>query len=90
MLLIDGEGLPLGADTESANVAEVNLIERLIDRRTSHRQLDRLIYDKAADSDPLHKKLDERRIELICPHRRGRKKRRTQNGWKAQTLSTTI
>lgn len=29
MLLIDGEGMPLGIDTESANVAEVNLIERL-------------------------------------------------------------
>ena len=34
----------------------------------------RLIYDRAADSDPLRQRLNKRRIELICPHRRGRKR----------------
>ena len=40
----------------------------------------RLLYDRAADSDPLRERLAQRRIELICPHRRGRKRPRTQDG----------
>ncbi|WP_339910568.1 IS5 family transposase, partial [Symmachiella dynata] len=84
MLLIDGEGLPLGVDTESANTAEVNLIERLVDRRISHRQPQRLIYDKAADSDPLRERLAARGIDLICPHRRNRKRPATQDGRKVR------
>ena len=84
MLLIDGEGLPLGVDTESASAAEVNLIERLLDRRTTQRQPQRLIYDKAADSDPLRKRLAGRGIDLICPHRRNRKRPATQDGRKVR------
>ena len=82
MLLIDGEGLPLGVDTESANAAEVNLIERLLDRRTMQRPPARLIYDKAGDSDPLRERLAARGIDLISPHRRNRKRRPTQDGRK--------
>ncbi|WP_437188330.1 transposase [Planctomicrobium sp. SH668] len=40
-----------------------------------------LLYEKAADSVPLRKQLQEERgIELVCPHRRGRKTRPTQDG----------
>jgi hypothetical protein len=40
-----------------------------------------LIYDRAADSDPLCKRLlDERGIELVCPHRKSRKRPHTQDG----------
>jgi transposase len=39
-----------------------------------------LIYDRAADSDPLRQRLQQRGIELVCPHRRGRKKKPTQDG----------
>jgi len=42
----------------------------------------RLIYDRAADSDPLRKRLKRRGIELICPHRRNRTKPKTQDGRK--------
>lgn len=79
MLLIDGDGVPLGVDTESASAAEVNLIERLVDRRVARRQPTRLIYDKAGDSDPLRERLAARGIDLISPHRRNRKKRPTQD-----------
>ena len=41
---------------------------------------DRLIYDRAGDSDPLRDRLAERGIELICPHRRGRVRAATQDG----------
>lgn len=43
----------------------------------------RLIGDKAYDSDPLDQRLlTERQIELIAPHRRNRKKPKTQDGRK--------
>ena len=42
----------------------------------------RLIGDRAYDSDPLDAALRERGIEMIAPHRRNRKKRRTQDGRK--------
>ncbi|WP_390817772.1 IS5 family transposase [Symmachiella macrocystis] len=84
MLLINGEGLPLGVDTESASASEVNLIERLVDRRTTQRPPARLIYDKAGDSDPLRERLAARGIDLICPHRRNRKRPATQDGRKVR------
>ncbi len=42
----------------------------------------RLIYDKAADSDALRDRLGKRGIELICPHRANRKKPKRQDGRK--------
>jgi transposase len=43
----------------------------------------RLIADKAYDSDPLDERLlDERAIELIAPHKSNRKKPKTQDGRK--------
>jgi transposase len=80
MLLVDGRGTPLAANTHSASPAEVKLIEPLLDRRMRLRHPQRLIYDRAADSDPLRQRLAKRRIELICPHRRNRKKPALQDG----------
>jgi transposase len=42
----------------------------------------RLIYDRAADSDPLRKRLKKRGIDLICPHRSNRTKPPLQDGRK--------
>ena len=80
MLLTDGHGLPLGIDTASASPHEVTLIEPLLETRVLPRKPRRLIYDAAADSDPLRKRLGQRGIELICPHRRNRTKSPTQDG----------
>ena len=80
MLLVDGRGTPLGVDIASASPAEVNLIEPLLNKRTMRKRPQRLIYDKAADSDPLRKRLAKRCIELICPHRCSRKRPATQDG----------
>ena len=82
MVLSDGAGLPLAVDIEAANHAEVNLVERLIDSAITPHVPRRLIYDRAADSDPLRERLARRNIELICPHRRGRKRNATQDGRK--------
>lgn len=67
-------------DTASASPNEVTLIEPLLEKRVLRRKPRRLIYDLAADSDPLRARLARRGIELICPHRRNRVKRRTQDG----------
>ena len=82
MVLIDGSGLPLGIDTASASPHEVTLIEPLLDKRVLRRKTQRLICDAAADSDPLRARLLRRGIELICPHRKNRKKPPTQDGRK--------
>jgi len=56
---------------------------------------ERLIGDKAYDSDPLDKKLAENGVELIAPHRNNRKKPKSQDGrvlrryhrrWKVERL----
>jgi len=43
---------------------------------------ERLIGDKAYDSDPLDESLLERGIEMIAPHRKNRKNKKTQDGRK--------
>ena len=87
MLLIDGQGTPLSIDIASANQAEVNLIEPLIEKRTIEKKPKRLMYDRAADSDPLRERLAVQEIELICHHRKNRKKPPTQDGRKARRLA---
>ncbi len=82
MVLSDGRGLPLGAEIASASPHEVTLIEPLLQRRILPNKPRRLIYDAAADSDPLRKRLWRRGIELVCPHRKNRKKPATQDGRK--------
>ena len=82
MLLVDGAGTPLGASIANARRNEVLLIEELLDRQLLAPRPQRLIYDRAADSDGLRNRLAVRGIELICPHRRGRKRPKTQDGRK--------
>jgi transposase len=82
MVLTDGHGIPLGIDTASASPHEVTLIEPLLERRVLRRKPLRLIYDAAADSDPLRARLRQRGIELICPHRTNRINAPTQDGRK--------
>jgi len=86
MLLVDGNGTPLAVDTCSASPNEVTLIEPLLDRRMRIRRPQRLLYDRAADSDPLRQRLAKRRIELICRHRANRKKPATQDGRKLRRI----
>lgn len=81
MVLVDAEGLPLGIDIAAANRNEAILIEPLLDKQIlPERRISRLIYDKAADSDGLRRRLlAERRIDLITPHKRSRKSPRLQD-----------
>ena len=89
MGVVDGRGLPLGNYLHSASPAEVTLAETTLATirvgRRHHaghpRQKPvRVIADRAYDSDPLRKRLRQRGIELICPHKRNRVRPATQDG----------
>ena len=90
MVVVDGQGIPLGKHLDSASPNEVTLIEKTLDAVAVPRQgpgrpkktPQRLIYDRAADSDPLRKRMAKRGTELICPHRANRSKPKTQDGRK--------
>jgi len=72
------------------------LVEATIDSSFTPEAPDRMIGDKAYDSDPLDERLlRERGIELIAPHRGKRRRQRTQDGrplrrykrrWKVERL----
>lgn len=83
LVLMDGCQTPLGALIAPANEHEVRHIERLVDSAVVELPpCWRLIYDKAADSDGLRDRLAERGIDLICAHRKNRKKPKRQDGRK--------
>lgn len=80
MAVADGAGLPLAIHVGSAAPHEVTLVEATLDACFAPALPERLIGDKAYDSDPLDRRLQsERGITLIAPHRRDRR-RRTQDG----------
>ena len=80
MVVADNASLPLAIYAESAAPHEVRLVEQTLQASFVSRQPDRLIGDKAYDSDPLDKELKEKGIEMIAPHKRNRKKPKTQDG----------
>jgi len=94
MGVADSHGLPLALRTESASPAEVKLVEQTLEERIVPDVPERLIGDKAYDSD----KLDERLMqnfgtEMIAPNREnrsqtqdGRPLRRYVRRWKIERL----
>lgn len=89
MVVVDGQGIPLGKHLGSASPAEVKLAEITLasisvpnrSRRGRPRQKpQRLIGDKAYDSDPLRRRLKKRGIELIAPHKVNRVRKPTHDG----------
>jgi transposase len=83
MAIADAAGLPVAAHVESASPHEVKLVEDTIDNSFTQYAPNKLIGDKAYDSDKLDEQLlNERGVEMIAPHRKGRKKPNTQDGRK--------
>jgi len=89
MVLVDGQGLPLGVRLESASpgeatLAEVTLKEVRVPRAKGRprQKPKRVIADRAYDSDPLRERLKKRGIELIAPYRKNNKQRRHEDGRK--------
>jgi transposase len=91
MVVVDGEGVPLACHLGPASPAEVNLLEPTLDNidvrpataAAPAPRPARLVCDKAYDSDPLRERLQRGRgIDLVCPHRKSRKRPATQDGRK--------
>lgn len=95
MAISDGHGLPIAIHVASASPAEVKLVEATLDDRFLAWWPDRLIGDKAFDSDALDALLAKSMgIEMIARHRSNRKVptqdgravRRTKRRWKIERL----
>jgi transposase len=86
MVLVDGQGLPLGVRLESASPGEVmpaeaTLAEVRVPRPQGRprQKPERVIADRGYDSDPLRDPLKQRGIELIALYRKNNKQRRSEN-----------
>jgi transposase len=88
MVLVDGKGLPLGVSLESASPAEVRLAEKL--NPETQGKPERIIADRAYDSNRFRTFLAHQKIEPIIParpnntratHQDGRRLRRSRRRW---------
>ena len=95
MAITDAAGLPIAVHVASASPHEVTLVERTLEERFIIRLPERIIGDKAYDSDLLDRHLSNIGVQMIAPHRRGRKRPKTQDGrslrryrkrWKVERL----
>jgi len=95
MAIADRSGLPVAAGIASASPHETTLVEETIDNGFLEHAPDRLIGDRAYDSNALDERLlQQRGIELIAPHlstRRlktqdGRSLRRYKRRWLIERL----
>lgn len=73
----------------------MKLVQETLDKRFTEEMPERLIGDRAYDSDPLDESLQTQGIEMIAPHKSNRKKPATQDGralrrykrrWKVERL----
>ena len=86
MVLVDGKGIPLGVRLESASPNEVTLAEPTLaevrvprPKGRPRQKPERVIADRAYDSDPLRERLRKRGIELIVPYRENNRLRRYED-----------
>ena len=96
MGLTDAFGLPIAIDATSAQPHEVTLAEKTLDACFLEHVPEKVIGDRAYDSDRLDQKLaEERGVDLIAPHKSNRKKPTAQDGrvlrryrkrWKVERL----
>lgn len=97
MAIADSHGLPLAICAESASPAEVKLVAQTLEQRFVADVPEKLVGDKAYDSDRLDAEvLEGFGAEVIAPHRQGRRAdNKTQDGrplrrfkrrWKVERL----
>jgi transposase len=80
MAVADGTGLPVAVYATSATPHEVTLVVDTVSQVLVSEPPQRLIGDRAYDSDPLDHTLQAQGIELIAPHKSNRQKPPTQDG----------
>ena len=93
MAVVDRGGLPIAVHIDSASPHEVTLVEDTLAATFVGDLPERLIGDRAYDSDKLDETLREGGVEMIAPNRRGRRKtqdgrklRRYRRRWKVERL----
>jgi transposase len=93
MALADGQGRPAGIYVASASPHEVTLVAETLQARFVDPPPERLIGDRAYDSDGLDAELAGQGITMIAPNRRNRSKsqdgralRRYKRRWKVERL----
>jgi transposase len=81
MAISDGHGLPLAVHVASASPHETKLVEGTIQQRFLAETPERLIGDRAYDSDLLDARIPERfGVQLVAPHNSTRSRKSTQDG----------
>ncbi len=101
MVVTDASGLPVAAHVASASPHEITLVEATLDSAWTEAAPERLVGDKAYDSDRHDEKLlDERGIILIAPNRSnikdcrkpqdGRALRRYKRRWKSERVNAWL
>ena len=73
MVVVDGQGLPVGKQLVSASPHESRFIEGTVQDSFAPAKVHWLIYDKAADGNALRERMAEAGIDLIAPELRCRK-----------------
>lgn len=101
MVVGDASGLPVAAYVACASPHEVTLVEETIDASWLEGAPERLVGDKAYDSDKLDERLaEERGVVLIAPNRSnikaarkaqdGRELRRYRRRWKIERINAWL
>lgn len=81
MIMVDARGLPVAAGSMEAGPHESKCVQSLFEFMITSQMPERIIGDKAYDSDALDKELAEAGIEMISPHKKNRKpENKTQDG----------
>lgn len=80
MAVADRNGLPIAIGIASGQRHEAKLVVDTLRQRFLKRLPERLIGDRAYDSDGLDAELRELRVDMIAPHRAGRRRPATQDG----------
>jgi transposase len=87
VVVVDGSGVPIGAQLASAQISEYRLAESTLStvrvprpgRGRPRSRLHRVIADRGYDSDPLRRRMMERGTELIAPYRSNVRNRRFED-----------
>lgn len=81
MAITDRNGFPVAVHVASASPHETKLVAATVEAGFAPHPPEKLMGDLAYDSDPLDKTLkQDYGVELIAPHKRNRRKPRTQDG----------
>jgi transposase len=96
MAITDRHGFPVAVHVASASPHETKLVAATLESTFAPQPPEKLMGDRAYDSDPLDQALQEDYgVELIAPHKNNRSKPKTQDGrtlrrycrrWKVERL----